>query len=310
MMRHSALSFFLLSVFIANASAQTTRAPESVTVTGTRAREVLDGFVQSFAVPARKTGQLPRWEDGICPTAVGLRPAATKFITGRLKDVAVQVGARVNERESCKPNIAIIFTTAPQALMDNVRKKQPWFLGYADNSDQLEKLATVTRPIQAWYLTATKDLTNNVQVDTSTTVGPGLELTVPCPPPGPGMCNYFFPNAYAASTSATRLGGGLHSIFYTVVIVVDPSKLVEYEIGSLADYISLLALTQIGSLDTCQQLPSIVNMLAPACANKADALTENDLGYLRGIYKMSVTMTLRSQKDEIAYQMEQKLEGR
>jgi hypothetical protein len=62
---------------------------------------------------------------------------------------------------------------------------------------------------------------------------------------------------------------------------------VDYEIGSIADYISMLALTQLNSLDTCQQLPSIVNMLAPGCDRKSNALTDSDTAYLRGLYKMS-----------------------
>jgi hypothetical protein len=121
---------------------------------------------------------------------------------------------------------------------------------------------------------------------------------------------FFFPNAHAASVSGSRLGDGLHATFYRVTIVVDPDKLVEYELGSLADYIAMLSLTQLSALDTCQQLPSIVNMLAADCSNKADTLTANDIAYLRGLYKMSPNLTLRSQQDEIAYQMEQKLKGR
>ncbi|HET7084752.1 MAG TPA: hypothetical protein VFI23_08285 [Rhizomicrobium sp.] len=294
------------------ALAQAARAPtESVTVTGARDRQVLDKFVQSFAAPTHLIGKMARWEDGICPITVGLRPAAASFITQRVKGAAVQVGAPVNSKEGCEHNVAIIFTSAPQALLDNIRKKQPWFLGYADNSDQTKKLAAITRPIQAWYLTATKDLKGSIEIDSSKTVGLGLQIDVPCPAPAPSasMCTYFFPNAHAASVTGNHLGDGLRSIFHVVTIVVDPTKLVDYEIGSLADYIALLALTQLNSLDTCQQLPSIVNLLAENCATKSSALTENDFAYLRGLYKMSSNMNLGTQKNEISYQMEQALKG-
>ena len=43
------------------------------------------------------------------------------------------------------------------------------------------------------------------------------------------------------------------------VIIVIP-RLKEYEMGSLADYIAMLALAQMESLDACQPLPSIVNV--------------------------------------------------
>jgi hypothetical protein len=77
--------------------------------------------------------------------------------------------------------------------------------------------------------------------------------------------------------------------------------------GAVGDYIAMLALTQIASLDTCQSLPSIVNLLAAGCANKADALSGNDAAYLRGLYHMSAGMVLRGQEDGIAYEMAQSL---
>jgi hypothetical protein len=303
-LRASAL--VLSIVCTAGAIAQPARAPtENVTVTGTKSRQVLEKFVESFAAPARMTGKIARWENGICPVVVGLPAGFAKFVTQRMNDVARQVGAPVSEKESCEHNIAIVFTTKPQALLDKIRKSQSWFLGYSDNSAQTEKLATVTHPIQAWYMTATKDWNGKVDIDGSKTLGPGLEISVPCPGGGPGICTYYLPNAHANSVNLSHLGDGLHSTFYDVIIVADPTKLVDYEIGSIADYISLLALTQLNALDTCQQLPSIVNMLAAGCERKTDALTDNDLAYLRGLYKMNPDRTARNQKDEIAYQMEQ-----
>jgi hypothetical protein len=303
------LAMALLTASVAAAAAQPARPVESVTVTGTKSREVIQDFIQSFAAPARMTGKLARWDDGICPITVGLPAAFTRFVTQRVKDVARQVGAPVNDKESCEHNIAIEFTAKPQALLDTIRKKQPWFLGYADNSAQTEKLATVTRPIQAWYMTATKDLKGQTDLDSSQTLGPGLEIQVPCPS-GPGICTYYLPNAHGVSVTGSRLGDGLRSTFYDVIIVVDPEKLADHEIGSLADYIAMLALTQLNSLGTCQQLPSIVNLLVAGCDQKANALTDNDIAYLRGLYKMSPDRTLRTQQDEIAYQMEEKLSGR
>ena len=296
----------LPTVCTAGATAQPARAPvENVTVTGTRSREVLDKFVASFAAPTRMTGKLARWEDGICPITVGLRPSATRFVTQRVRDIATRAGAPVNGQKSCRPNITIEFTTTPQALADTLRKKHASLLGYYDNSDQLEKLATVTHPVQAWYATATKDVGGAIEPDKSTRNGIGLELAQ-----DGNAGKFVYPNATALHVTGSHLGDGLRSGFYNVIIVADPTKLADYEIGSLADYISLLALTQLNSLDTCQQLPSIVNMLAAGCEGKADALSDNDLAYLRGLYKMGPDRTGRTQRDEIAYQMNQSLEGK
>jgi hypothetical protein len=296
----------LLAIFAlpALALAQPAAAPsESVTVTGTRSREVMQDFVKSLAAPTRFTGKIARWNDGICPIVAGLPPGFAKFVSDRLREVAAQAGAPVNNKAACRPNIEIAFTTKPQVLIDTIRRTNLGYLGYHDNTAQLDRLATVTRPIQAWYATATRDVNGQTDVDSAKIAGIGLR--VPCVP-CPGGYTYL-PNARSVAVTGTRLGDGLRSELHHVTIVADPNQLKEYEIGSLADYIAMLALTQPDSLDTCQQLPSIVNMLAKHCDAKSDVLTENDTAYLHGLYKMSPDRTLRTQQDEIAYQMEQSL---
>jgi hypothetical protein len=305
-MRLAAMVFLILPSL---AMAQTARPPESVTVTGTKSREVLRGFVQSFAAPTRMTGKMARWETGICPIVAGVKPQFATFIARRLKEVAAKAGAPVNGRASCSPNIQIVFTTTPQALLDRVRDKQPYLLGYYDNTPQRDRLATVTRPIQAWYTTATQDLNGKVEVDSGKTVGPGLEIWLPCSIT-PGVCLVHLPNARAVAVTGSRLGDGVRSNLHHIIIVADPNKLLDYEMGPLSDYIAMLALTQITSLDTCQQLPSIVNMLAQDCERKTDALTETDMAYLHGLYKAAPDQSLGTQQDQVAYQMEQELKGR
>jgi hypothetical protein len=292
------------------AVAQPGRAPESITVTGTRERAVLDKFVQGFAAPTRMTGKLARWEDGICPSTIGLGPRYAAFVTKHVRDVAKEAGAPVSADPACRPNIHIVFTTNPQGLIDNIKKNQPGFLGYYDNNAQRNALATVSRPIQAWYTTATRDLRGNVQVDSGKTVGTGMEITYACPPPQEGMCTMRLSNAHGGSVTGSRLGDGMRSTFHTVIITAQPDKLLDQEIGTLADYIALLALSQIHVPEGCQPLSSIISLLSEGCADKASALTENDRGYLKGLYRMGTERTLRTQQDEIAWQMEQTLNGK
>jgi hypothetical protein len=215
-------------------------------VTGTRDRQVLDSFVQSFAAPTFLIGKIARWEEGICPLTVGLRPQAVKFVIKRVRETAARVGAPVNSNASCTPNLQILFSSHPQILLNNIREKYPQFLGYYDNSAQLKERATVTRPIQAWYMTATKDH-HGIPVIDGKPVGPGVQMQDDF-----SKQQLFFPNAKVMASTGTRLDDGLRSVFYRVTIVIDPDKLVDYEIGSLADYIAMLALTQLSGLDTCQ----------------------------------------------------------
>ncbi len=43
-------------------------------------------------------------------------------------------------------------------MLDNIREDHREWLGYYSSSEELDRLGTVTRPIQAWYSTATMDL--------------------------------------------------------------------------------------------------------------------------------------------------------
>jgi hypothetical protein len=279
---------------------------ENVTVTSTRERRVLEKFVEGFSSANRLTGKLARWSDGVCPVTVGLAPRFNAFVSQHLRKVANSAGAPVAPAKSCKPNIEIAFTPAPQAFIDKVRVSNEVLLGYHDNGAQLDRLATVTRPIQAWYTTATKDLRGKTEVDIAGRAGIGLAL--PCDS-CPGKVTYL-PNATGGTTTGSRLGDGMTSALYHVIIVADSGALKDYEIGTLADVIAMLALAQVHIPNGCQPLSSIIALLLPGCGEKSAALTDADRGYLKGLYRMDSGRILRTQQDQIAYQMEQTLAGK
>jgi hypothetical protein len=291
----------LLAVLVF-ASAAMAQPVENVTVTGTKSRQAIEHFVQSYAAPARMTGKIARWEDGVCPAVIGLPAAFGRYVVERVKAVAQAAGAPV-ARAGCDSNIQIVFTDKPQALLDAVRAQAPDLLGYLDNSRQRDASATMAEPIQAWYMTDTVDLRGAHFTDSSQHGG-GIEIHV-----SPTLPPIVIPHAHATAVTGSRLGDGLRSIFHHVLIVADPGKLKAYEMGSLGDAIAMLALSQRASPD-CLELPSILNLLAPDCAQKASALTDNDLAFLKGLYRMSPGRTLRTQEDEVAYQMQQSLEGK
>ena len=269
---------------------------------------MVNHFVQSFTAPSYLTGKVARWERGICPVTLGLAAKFTAFITARVREVAARAGAPVDKDLSCRPNIEIVFTTAPQALLDGVRKDHKMYLGYAEGAHQFDKLAVVSHPIQAWYMTATKDLDGKEEVD-SFNIAPLEPVRVPCASCSSGYVDLYIPGG-AKKVSGSRLRDGLHTVLHHVIITADPTKLADYEVGTLADYVAMLALTQLNSLDTCQQLPSIINLLSPNCPAPPNAISESDLGYLRGLYAMSADGNLRMQQDGIAYRMRGTLSGK
>ena len=122
-----------------------------------------------------------------------------------------------------------------------------------------------------------------------------------------GAVTMSMPGASIKQVSGNRLGDGLSSEFYMITIVAEPARLADFEIGTLADYIAMLALSQPGSLDGCEAMPSITNLLSPGCNSIARTITDGDLAYLRGLYKMSAAGSVGGQRAEVRYQMEQAL---
>ena len=249
---------------------------ESVTVTALRERQ-MQAFVESRAAPSLRLGKLERWERGVCPVAAGLKPVLLQFVVQRVKDIAAKVGAPVNDSANCRINVQIVFSSIPQKLLDYIRKDREGYLGYHETGTQADALARLTHPIQSWYATATIDLRGNVHADAPRKGAPQC-LDVP-------ECKIML-DAEQYAVTGTHLGDGLRSGLMNVIVIADRDKLVNHEIGALADAIAFLVLAQPKSLDDCQALPSILNLMAPGCPATAQEISAVDLAYLRGLYHM------------------------
>jgi hypothetical protein len=306
------VAFLLLLPQVADAQPAAT---EHVTVTGTRSREVIQNFVKGATTPTHFAGKIARWETPICPYAMGIKPEAAAFLVAHVKQVALEAGVKVSTDQGCRYNIEIIFTRTPQALLDNVRKYNTDVLGYAVSSDEKDRLAKITAPIQSWYATATRDRDGVTEADSPHTVhGGGVTVILPCsmlqpPPAPPGICTLQNPYARKVNIEGSLLGDGTRSLFDNVLIVADPGKLENFELGAVSDYIAMLALAQIPASGTCQDLPSILNLLAPGCEAKPSGLTETDRAYLRGLYRMQANLALALQRETIADEMNKAAES-
>ena len=248
-------------------------------------------FVDNHSALTR-LGKIARWEEGVCPTVTGLPPNFSKFIAKRVREVATASGAPVNADEACKGNIDIVFTTKPQGLLDSIRAKDPFLLGYFDNSSQADEMAKVSRSIQSWHATQTVDARGHALVDSRNNASGGTAQ-----------------NSNAQNSFGNRLGDGLHSSYFHAIIVADPTKLGDYEIGTLGDHIAMLALAQPAAEESCADLPSILDITSPQCHKDAPAkaLTAADTGYLKGLYQADPGASQRVQKDGIAFRVKEAL---
>lgn len=244
---------------------------DSVTVNSERARAAVERYLGAVSVKSEVVGKIARWErHSICPVVVGLQPGALSFITARIRQVAQDIKAPVNPRADCKPNLRIVFTTAPQALLDNVRKKHAALLGFTRTNREADRVAQMVHPIQGWYRTQTVD-------DRGMAFRDVRVIGMCADPLGPDCPNVF-------RVQALRVGNNIKTQFEDVTILADPTRLGDPQMGALADLVAMLALSQPQLRGGCQD--SVLDLIANACPNPPGGFSAMDMTYLRGLYHM------------------------
>ena len=236
----------------------------------------------------------PRWRGGrpetICPVTLGLDAAYNSFVSARLRAMAAYVGAPVQPDLHCNDNVQIVFTTEPDKLMDEVIQRAAHRFGVRIHDYQIEKQEAVSsaHAVQAWFLTT--EGRSSVWNADATQVGP-VELQALWPRVIVGGC---------------CSGGIVGAIF-----VIDTAKVAGYTIGSIADYVSMLALSPVENPDHCDPLPSILDLMAPSCGarEKPAGVTAGDLAFLKALYYHNTGVGPSLRRNEMQTNMMRQFKG-
>ena len=210
----------------------------------------------------------------------------------------------------CRANVEIVFSDQPQRTMDIVAQRQEHLLGYCHH-DRASSLKTVTHPIQAWYVTATRGGAFNMG---------GMAFAHFWDAAGDPVANGSYPGVTTQDETVddpltgTPMGCGdsphftacLKSVFNNVFIVADSKALEGQDLGLVADDMALLALSQPRSLDGCNALPSVIARFAKSpCHGRdpPDGLTPADAAYLTALYGSDPEGRKASEQSDIALGM-------
>jgi hypothetical protein len=310
-------------VFVPSAPAPAPSVVSPVTVQAApgpvAAQKEARDFVQSYAATSPAIDQIARWHAPICISVAGLTPDQAARVAARIQEVGEGVGMHALP-PGCKANIEVVFTDQPQAFMDKVANTREEILGYYHRHDR-DKLKAVTRPVQAWYVTQTSS-------GSTTRAGlafVGLTTSVGAASGTGGGPDGAFVNTSGALNSSSASGNVvddpdnhgpvgcseapqfthcLQSELNNVLIVIDTSRIQGQKLGPLTDYLSMLALAQVRSLDGCAALPSVIDRLG-RCADKQtpDGLTPADAAYLTALYASNLESNKPLEQDEIASRM-------
>jgi len=234
-----------------------------------------------------------RWRIGICPVTLGLSPAMNSFVSARIDAIADEVGAPHQTQAQCKPNLVIIFANEPQRQLEEVVKALgPSVLGF-HYSQQTKRLMTFDRPVQGWYVTSTRNFKGVEAIDDALPM-PALDPT-----------NIFSHSPVPGGEPGSRLTNLRVSLIVQALALVDANKVEALSIESIADYLAMLVLSRSTSPDTCSQLPSIIDLLAPNCgeSEKPGRVTAGDLAFLRALYSINLEAPLDLEQSTIEADM-------
>lgn len=284
-MRWTVSGILLASLVAAHATAAPFQAQDSdvegaapIVVTGERvspqgARRLATEFVGALGVAS---GHQPaaRWEEPICPRAIGLAPGPARIVEDVVRAAARDAGARIASA-SCTANIVISFSADAGATVRAVQAQAPSRLREV-RGDARTVLLTGSAPVRWWYAT------ENRNSDGTSGQVPGMVGALENGQGGSQLSasgdsgSQRLYNSSMISTRAVR-------VIRSASVVIDVGRSHGVPLQAVANYAALVALAEIRP----QVSPpdgSILRLFQEEVST--DRLTTLDRSFLRGLYRM------------------------
>lgn len=283
------MSGLALLAFWASANAQsTTAAPaahlDTITVEVARHREAVARQVKAFVTRIAEKpydSSLARWQTvaPICPLVAGLPREDGEYILARISKIAAAAGAPLAP-EHCKPNLYIVISADPDALLKAWNKRDVWMFG--DEADQggtkIRKFLNSNGPIRVWY-----------NAELYSEEGTPLGNTAEC---GSVMSCRAHLRAFA-----TRISFNTTRDLTSALIMVDGPRARGVKFGQLASYIAMIGLAEIRDGAGLTDAPSILHLFSHPENERPPGLSTWDEAFLKALYHTE--QTDKQQLDEI-----------
>jgi len=233
--------------------------------------------------------QLGRFEQSVCPIALGLPQRQGQAVASRMRQVAQEVKLVVGGTK-CAPNVVVIVTNNKHFFMQELRRRYPHYFGDLSRRE-IRNLASQSGPASAWQLQGPPVSARGTEL----AVDPGLDLYV-----------------NRTTEAASRITSAARPQFETAIVVVERGALAGLSATQLADYAAMRAFAGADPARVANSdAPTILRILdAPMGAEVPITMTHWDLGFLRGFYSSSRNLSNGTQRSAIGKSVVQELEVR
>jgi hypothetical protein len=253
---------------------------ETITVKAARERERVAQQVNQFvsAIAVKRSDQsLANWqrEIPICPLVAGLPRGDGEYMLTRLSQIATAAGAPLAPQH-CKPNLYIVVTSEPDALLKAWNKRDVNLFESGDDHGgaEIHQFLRAKLPIRAWYNIEIYSDDGTPLLD-SGGVGSGLDGA------SAGALNGLRMNSRA---TAGRIRFNDVRNLSSAIVLVDAARAKGVSFGQLVAYVSMVALAEIKIDAGVSDTPSILQLFSDVANPAPTGLTDWDEAFLKGLY--------------------------
>ena len=216
------------------------------------------------------------WNIEVCPEVVADDPAHAEYIRQRLLEVAAEVPFAANPDATCRANLFVVVTNAPEEFIDGWKERDPGMFIWRPRRGVSRSPETL--PVRTWHNVAVEGAGGAAPIrgiDASSSVGTKSSALREIP-------------TTQSAGGGSRIVSTVSENLQSALVLVDTNKAAGVTLRQLADYIALVSFSKVDLEADFGQANSILRLFAADDATVRPAgLTPWDLAFLRGLYRQS-----------------------
>ena len=273
------LSLALAFAWLAAPARAADNSMETVEVTASR--EKMRREIQTFVHKVtRLEGEfVGRWGEFVCPMAVGVSAAQVQFVQSRIIEVQNTVRKKKPKPDAkCQPNLFVIITDDADQLLADWKERDPGMFRW--KSREGVSRSGGTGPVRTWHNAILTRSDGRAINEASTLSGAGSSVNSQVTTGS--RINISKPSCGMGS----RIEAGCWEHINAVVVLVDIRATGKVTLAQLADFISVVSLSQIDLSADLGGIDSILRLFAqPRPEVPPAGITEWDYAFLKGLYR-------------------------